>query len=96
MKTRRAVSRKYLRLDSRKTNRQGLYLERRFRKVFDDVKIEEDEKEEKRKSTTITKLGVGIHGGFEEEDFAKPKYTVAKEERIVVYDCERDVILAGM
>ena len=38
MKTRRAVSRKYLRLDSRKTNRQGLYLERRFRKVFDDVK----------------------------------------------------------
>ncbi|CAL6422145.1 unnamed protein product [Bathycoccus prasinos] len=60
MKTRRAVSRKYLRLDSRKTNRQG------------------------------------IHGGFEEEDFAKPKYTVAKEERIVVYDCERDVILAGM
>merc|ERR1712216_758631 len=39
MKTRRAVSRKYLRLDSRKTNRQGLYLERRFRKVFDDVKI---------------------------------------------------------
>lgn len=96
MKTRRAVSRKYLRLDSRKTNRQGLYLERRFRKVFDDVKIEEEEKEEKRKSTPITKLGVGIHGGFEEEDFAKPKYTVAKEERIVVYDCERDVILAGM
>lgn len=96
MKTRRAVSRKYLRLDSRKTNRQGLYLERRFRKVFDDVKIEEEEKEEKRKSTPITKLGVGIHGGFEEEDFAKPKYTVAKDERIVVYDCERDVILAGM
>ena len=44
MKTRRAVSRKYLRVDSRKTNRQGLYLERRFRKVFDDV-VNEEEKE---------------------------------------------------
>ena len=49
MKTRRAVSRKYLRVDSRKTNRQGLYLERRFRKVFDDV-VNEEEKEEEKKS----------------------------------------------
>ena len=52
MKTRRAVSRKYLRLDSRKTNKQGLYLERRFRKVFDDV-VNEEEKEEKKKSNII-------------------------------------------
>lgn len=50
MKTRRAVSRKYLRVDSRKTNRQGLYVERRFRKVFDDVtKVEKEEKEEEKK-----------------------------------------------
>ena len=82
MKTRRAVSRKYLRLDSRKTNRQGLYLERRFRKVFDDVKIEEDEKEEKKKYYYY-ETGRRNTRRIRREDFAKPKYTVAKEERIV-------------
>ena len=105
MKTLCAVSRKYLRMDSMKTEKQGLYLKRRFRKVFiedNDGKSEDEEmttvddaSTAKREKKEITKLGIGVEGGFGEED-AKPKFTLEKDERIVVYDCEEDSILAEM
>ena len=105
MKTLCAVSRKYLRMDSMKTENQGLYLKRRFRKVFiedNDGKSEDEEmttgddaSTAKREKKEITKLGIGVEGGFGEED-AKPKFTLEKDERIVVYDCEKDSIAAEM
>ena len=102
MKTLRATTRKYLQLDSKKTEKQGLYVTRKWTKVFfeeeeekgggEDSKMDDSKKNAK---ATPTKLGIGVEGGFDEED-AKPKYAIEKDERIVVYDCDKDAIVAEM
>ena len=95
MRTFYSCAREFLKLDSERSDGQGLYVQRVCRKIFDDDdECDDDEKENVAKMMPV-KLAIGVEGGFDEEH-AKKKYRVEKVERVCVYDCSIDSIVAAV